>query len=289
MGYSIGKWIDEDGNGRYNVLEVETRHLKGPRALDPAGTPTHVDNKSIVKERIFFGKSDAKLLHNEITLIDNALTRPWTVLKTYRRVPAEYPEWSEDARQADNVLINIGKETYYKAADGNLMPTRKGQSAGGTMPPVLPAAPRLRGIVRRRCFKYDTIFEADFRRVRMAHFSIGHVLRLRDGMYAVRSLEYPSCEGYDAEVWPAREQFRQALSEHVRQMIQQGEVPPSLYLSLEEAQSDFGAHCRVQISAPDRLPKTFDYAMIVEVDLPPDDVERFAAIRIGKLLPETRW
>jgi len=29
-GYSIGKWIDEDKDGKYDVLEVETRHLKGP-------------------------------------------------------------------------------------------------------------------------------------------------------------------------------------------------------------------------------------------------------------------
>ena len=33
-GYSIGKWIDEDGDGRYDVLEVETRLLTGPRALE---------------------------------------------------------------------------------------------------------------------------------------------------------------------------------------------------------------------------------------------------------------
>src|SRR5229473_5130063 len=34
-GYSIGKWIDEDGDGRYDVLEVETRGpFRGPRAYD---------------------------------------------------------------------------------------------------------------------------------------------------------------------------------------------------------------------------------------------------------------
>ena len=121
----------------------------------------------------------------------------------------------------------------------------------------------------------------------MAHFSIAHVLRTRDGMYAVRSAEYPSCEGCHAEMWPAREQFRHALSEHVRQMIQQGEMP-SLCLSLEEAESIFSGHCKTQIPAPDRLPKTYDYAVIVEVDLPAEDAERFAAIRIGKFLPETR-
>ena len=34
-GFSIGTWIDEDGDGRYEVLEVEMRGpFKGPRAMD---------------------------------------------------------------------------------------------------------------------------------------------------------------------------------------------------------------------------------------------------------------
>jgi hypothetical protein len=129
MGYSIGKWIDENHDGRFNVLEVETRHLKGPRALDPAGMPTHADGKSVVKERIFFDKADPKLLHDEITLIDNAYTRPWTVLKTYRREPEQHPDWYEYNCAGDNELIIIGKETYFRGGDGNLMPTRKDQPA----------------------------------------------------------------------------------------------------------------------------------------------------------------
>ena len=32
-GYSIGNWIDTDGDGRYDVLEVETRGLQGPARL----------------------------------------------------------------------------------------------------------------------------------------------------------------------------------------------------------------------------------------------------------------
>ncbi len=40
-GYSIGKWIDEDGDGRYDVLEVETRGpFKGPRAYDASTCAT---------------------------------------------------------------------------------------------------------------------------------------------------------------------------------------------------------------------------------------------------------
>ena len=83
-GYSIGKWIDEDGDGKYDVLEVETRNFMGPRSFDNAGTPLHADNQTVIKERIYRDKHNPDLLHDEMTTIDNALTRPWTVLKTYR-------------------------------------------------------------------------------------------------------------------------------------------------------------------------------------------------------------
>jgi len=36
-GHSIGKWIDENGDGRYDVLDVETRHLSDPRVHDASG------------------------------------------------------------------------------------------------------------------------------------------------------------------------------------------------------------------------------------------------------------
>ena len=109
------------------MLEVETRHFKGPRALDPTGLPTHADNKSIVRERIFFDKADPTLLHDEITLIDNAFTRPWTVLKTYRRGGAKYPEFTEQNCAETTANIMIGGELYYLSADNRLMPTRKDQ------------------------------------------------------------------------------------------------------------------------------------------------------------------
>jgi len=48
---SIGQWIDEDKDGRYDVLEVETRHFKGPRNFDLSGIPLHEDNETVIKER----------------------------------------------------------------------------------------------------------------------------------------------------------------------------------------------------------------------------------------------
>ena len=44
-GYSIGRWIDADGDGRYDTLEVETRGFKGRRAYDASGLPLHADNE----------------------------------------------------------------------------------------------------------------------------------------------------------------------------------------------------------------------------------------------------
>jgi hypothetical protein len=127
LGYSIGRWIDEDGDGRFDVLEVETRDFKGPRTLDPSGMPTHADNQSIVNERIYFDKSNPKLLINEITLTDHAYTRPWKVKKTYTRNPAQFVNWLEYDCIGDNGLVKVGNETYYKSSEGKLMPTRRDQ------------------------------------------------------------------------------------------------------------------------------------------------------------------
>ena len=84
-GYSIGKWIDTDHDGRYDVLEIETRGLKGPRTYEGTGMPFHKDNQTVIKERFFFDKANPDALSDEITVIDHALTRPWTVTKRYRR------------------------------------------------------------------------------------------------------------------------------------------------------------------------------------------------------------
>ena len=127
QGYSIGKWIDSDGDGRFDVLEVETRYFKGPRALDPTGIPVHIDNQSIVRERIYRDKAVPGTLHDELTLFDHALTRPWTVFKSYRRSADKYPTWREENCPAITRLIKIGSETYFKGADDNLLPTRKDQ------------------------------------------------------------------------------------------------------------------------------------------------------------------
>jgi hypothetical protein len=127
-GYSIGRWIDEDGEGRYSVLEAETRGpFKGHRAYDASGLPLHFDNESVFKERFRRDKVDPNILHDEITVIDHALTRPWTVDKRYVRSPNPRPDWVEAYCSEGTAMVFIGKEGYYLSADGNLMPIRKDQ------------------------------------------------------------------------------------------------------------------------------------------------------------------
>jgi hypothetical protein len=127
-GYSIGKWIDEDGDGTYDVLEVETRGFKGPRAYDEVGLPLHFDNQSVFKERIYRDKDDPKILHDVITTIDNALTRPWTVDKKYVHNPNLRANWPEYYISEGNAQIMIGKENYFLSWDGLLMPAKKNQA-----------------------------------------------------------------------------------------------------------------------------------------------------------------
>jgi hypothetical protein len=125
MGYSIGKWVDEDGDGRYDALLIETRNLKGPRAFDASGIPLHSDNETVVKERLYLDRATPDILHDEVTTIDHALTQPWTVTKNYHR--DRNPVWVEAVCAEGNQHVRIGTETYMISADGHLMPAKKGQ------------------------------------------------------------------------------------------------------------------------------------------------------------------
>jgi len=125
-GYSIGKWVDTDGDGRYDVLEVETRNMKGPRVLDETGIPTAEDNQTVVKERFYLDKADPSLLHLEMTTHDNALTKPWSVTKDFRR--QQKVLWTDNNCTEGNSHVSVGKENYMVSGDGYLMPVRKGQA-----------------------------------------------------------------------------------------------------------------------------------------------------------------
>lgn len=73
---------------------------------------------------MFLNKTNPNILNNEVTTFDNAFTRPWTVMKSYRRMQGEL---GEDNCHENNNHVEIGGQVYYLSADGYLMPAKKGQ------------------------------------------------------------------------------------------------------------------------------------------------------------------
>ncbi|MEA2938540.1 MAG: hypothetical protein QOC56_2044, partial [Alphaproteobacteria bacterium] len=85
----------------------------------------HKDNQTVIKERIRLDKAHPGVLQNEVTTIDNALTRPWTVTRSYRQKLSSV--WIEYICSEDNHHVVIGDQNYLVNAEGYLMPVRKGQ------------------------------------------------------------------------------------------------------------------------------------------------------------------
>jgi len=126
-GLSIGKWVDPDADGRYATLEVETRGFKSPRNFEASGIRLHDDGQTVIKERIHLDRANKNILIDEITTIDNALTRPWSVTKRYVRETNPNLVWHFNDCAENNQHVFIGKDSYFVTADGFLMPVKKGQ------------------------------------------------------------------------------------------------------------------------------------------------------------------
>ena len=62
-----------------------------------------------------------------ITTYDHALTRPWTVDKTFKRSMRKFPNWSREHCVEDTQYVGIAGEIYITDYQGNLMPTKKDQ------------------------------------------------------------------------------------------------------------------------------------------------------------------
>ena len=127
LGTSIGKWLDVNGDGRYDTLEIETRGFRGPRVIENTGIPLHTDNRTVVKERMHLDPADKDTIVDEITTIDNAFTRPWSVTRMYKRRPQA--QWVEYVCEEHNTLVILKHEMYFIREDGFLMPSRKDQPA----------------------------------------------------------------------------------------------------------------------------------------------------------------
>src|ERR1700724_2309745 len=63
----------------------------------PQEPPLTPEYQALFKERMSLDKTNPNIFHDDVTVIDHALTRPWTVNKTYGRDPDEKrPYWHDD-------------------------------------------------------------------------------------------------------------------------------------------------------------------------------------------------
>jgi len=148
LGYSIGTWVDEDGKGTFDTLMVETRGLKADRAFETSGIPMHKDGQTVVKEKISLDKADPNLLNLEITTIDHALTRPWTVKRQYRRDPKEI--WVETA-----CAEALAEGVYSADVIINILARRR--DPGPPLTILTPDALKLRHMPLADCARYDQL------------------------------------------------------------------------------------------------------------------------------------
>ncbi len=71
-------------------------------------------------------KADGDILHDDITVMDHALSHP--VIGGQEIQARERPLWAEYVCNEGNEQIRIGKESYMITSDGYLMPVQKDQA-----------------------------------------------------------------------------------------------------------------------------------------------------------------
>jgi hypothetical protein len=129
-GYSIGEWQDSRHDGKYDTLVIETRAIRGPHTYDASGIPFHQDGEAVVSEKIHADPANPDILHDEITTVDHALTRPWTVTRSFgRAAPQALLDWSEHLCIEDAGRVEIEEQIYKVSPEGLLMPNHKDQKA----------------------------------------------------------------------------------------------------------------------------------------------------------------
>ncbi len=124
-GYSIGKWIDRTATAASMCWRSRPGTCGCRGCSTRPGFHFIEDGQAVIKERIYADKANPNIIHDEMTTIDNALTRPWSVKKTYRREPKVV--WPENNCTEGNNDVVIGSESYLLSADGYLMPVKKDQ------------------------------------------------------------------------------------------------------------------------------------------------------------------
>ena len=106
----------------FHIVVADSRSPRDGRFIEKLGTYNPLLPREHA-QRITLDKADPNVLHDEIIILDHALTRPWTVTRDHRR--SKKPIWTETVCTEENHQVKIGGEYYFIGAGGDLMPTRR--------------------------------------------------------------------------------------------------------------------------------------------------------------------
>ena len=127
-GYSIGRWV---GSRAPTAATARSRWRpaasRGRARWTPAGCRCIPTTGPSSRSASSSTRPIAIVLHDQITTIDHAYSRPWTVTRGLQS--RGQPHWVETNCDAENHYLMLGKETYFISVDGYLMPTKKNQPA----------------------------------------------------------------------------------------------------------------------------------------------------------------
>lgn len=130
-GYSIGEWRDEDDDGVYDALFIETRGLTSPRTFDWTGAPLHENGETVVLEEIRLLEDGS--LENTMTTIDDALTEDWTIRQRYERNQGQVV-WTGHVCVEEPRYFQLGEYWYRLNPEGYTI-----EPANADQPPIVPA------------------------------------------------------------------------------------------------------------------------------------------------------
>ena len=122
---------DENNDGKFDTLLVETRGLKGPRTFDGSGIPLHKDNETVVKEKIYLDKADpepaARRDHHHRPRADPSVDRDAHLSRATARRPG-----SSMSAPRTTTRSTLGEQNYLVSDDGYLSADPQGPAGAGS-------------------------------------------------------------------------------------------------------------------------------------------------------------
>ena len=129
-GIPIGKWHDENKDGVYDMLSIETRGIKGPRSIDSTGVVLHENHSTVVLEEI--RRIDANTMEDKNHDGRRCFYQAMDHQSAVQPCAAKDIVWVEDVCAEGNRHIKLGEEWYFINQDDRYVSIRRASDNRGS-------------------------------------------------------------------------------------------------------------------------------------------------------------